>query len=84
MSRKSKSVSTPYHTSAPISACAISSEPLWTKNEAADYLRVKPSTIYQLTRKRCRLPLPYLPCGKYLRFRKSEIDRWLEECRSAA
>jgi excisionase family DNA binding protein len=62
-------------------AVPLSAEPLWTREEAAAYLRVQPATIYQLTRRRRRIPLPYLPCGKFMRFRKSEIDRWLEQSR---
>lgn len=61
-------------------ALPLSPEPFWTR-EAAAYLRVQPATIYQLTRRRRRFPLPYLPCGKFMRFRKSEIDRWLEQSR---
>jgi excisionase family DNA binding protein len=83
--RKPKSVRTPSHTSAPISAAAtVPSEPLWTKDDAAAYLRIKPETIYQLTRRRSRHPLPYLPCGKFMRFRRSEIDKWLEDSRAGA
>ena len=77
-------VTTPAHTSAPIPAATVSSEPLWTKDEAAAYLRIQPATIYQLTRRRSRHPLPYLPCGKFMRFRQSEIDRWLESGRKSA
>ncbi len=65
----------------PVIISASASEPLWTREEAAAYLRIKPATIYQLTRKRSRIPLPYLPCGKFMRFRKTEIDRWLEQSR---
>lgn len=62
-------------------ALPLSPELLWTREEAAAYLRVQPATIYQLTRRRRRIPLPYLPCRKFMRFRKSEIDRWLEQSR---
>lgn len=62
----------------------LSAEPLWTREEAANYLRIKPATIYQLTRRRSRHPLPYFSVGKYLRFRKSEIDRWLIEGQKVA
>jgi len=59
--------STPAHTSSPIPASTVSSEPLRTKGEAAAYLRIKPETIYQLTRHRNRHPLPYLPCDHSMR-----------------
>ncbi len=41
----------------------------------AAYLRVNPSWIYkQLSLK----AIPYFKTGKYPRFRKKEIDRWIE------
>lgn len=61
----------------------VITEPLWTKEQAAAYLQVRPKTIYALTRKRNRHTLPYLLVGKFLRFRKSDIDRWLLEGRAA-
>jgi excisionase family DNA binding protein len=67
----------------PSSPSIVVAEPLWTKEEAAAYLKVEPTTIYQLTRKRSRHPLPCFVVGKYKRFRKSEIDRWLLEGRAA-
>jgi excisionase family DNA binding protein len=47
------------------------------KTTVAQYLKLKPKTVYQLMRRRSPRPLPYLKCGKYLRFLKSDIDAWL-------
>lgn len=80
--RKTKSVSIAIPVVPPV-VPAIT-DPLWTKEDAAAYLKVNPKTIYQLTRKRSKHPLPYLPCGKYMRFRKSGIDAWLLSSREAA
>ena len=55
-----------------------------TIGELAERLQLKPSTIYELTRRRKQHPLPYLKAGKFLRFRWSEIEQWLSESRRAA
>jgi excisionase family DNA binding protein len=47
-----------------------------TKEEVAAFLRVEPSTVYELTRKRSRHPLPFRRVGKYLRFSRTEVERW--------
>jgi excisionase family DNA binding protein len=46
----------------------------------AKYLGVKVSWIYDKTRKK---EIPYAKVGKYLRFRKSTIDDWLVQERTA-
>lgn len=56
-------------------------EPLWTKEDAAKYLRVNPRTIYEFTRRRSRHPIPHFSVGRYKRFRKADIDQWLLEGR---
>ncbi len=39
--------------------------------------------VYELIRPQARSPLPFIRVGKYLRFRPSEVEKWLEENRSA-
>ena len=50
-----------------------------TKKEVAEFLRVEPSTVYELTRKRGRHPLAFRRVGKYLRFSRTEVERWWNE-----
>jgi hypothetical protein len=56
---------------------------IMTVAEVADIIRCKPSSVYNLTRKRGAaryahpIPVIKLPCG--LRFRKSSVLRWLWE-----
>jgi len=50
-----------------------------TKEEVAAFLRVEPSTVYELTRTRSRHPLPFRRVGKYLRFSRTEVERWWNE-----
>jgi len=47
---------------------------LLTPAEMADYLGVKPSTIYQWSHQGF---IPNIKLGKLLRFRKEDIDKWL-------
>jgi excisionase family DNA binding protein len=56
-------------------------EPILAVEQVAERLQLKPSTVYELSRRRSRHPLPVLRVGKFLRFRWSEIERWLNESR---
>jgi excisionase family DNA binding protein len=56
-------------------------EPILTKEQVAQRLQVKASTVYELARRRSVRPMPVLKVGKYLRFRWSEIEQWLNEGR---
>ena len=47
-----------------------------TLEEVAQYLRLKPQTIYKWAQEK-RIPAAKL--GKEWRFRRSVIDRWLDE-----
>ena len=53
-------------------------EPLWTTQDVARYLRVKPATVLALARKK---EIPAIRVGRVYRFRRSEIVHWLEEKR---
>jgi len=61
-----------------------SPEPILTIEQVAERLQLKPSTIYELTRRRNSRPLPVLRAGKFLRFRWSEIEAWLTDGRAGA
>ena len=47
-----------------------------TLEEVAHYLRLKPQTIYKWAQER---RIPAVKLGKEWRFRKSILDRWLDE-----
>jgi predicted DNA-binding transcriptional regulator AlpA len=62
-------------------------EPILTPEQIAERLQLPSSkTVYELTRHRSggRQPMPFFKAGKFLRFKWSEIERWLEESRRAA
>jgi predicted DNA-binding transcriptional regulator AlpA len=54
-----------------------------TVAEVAEMLKLKPSQVYTMTRKRARQrmekPLPYLKINGNLRFSKEAIESWLQE-----
>jgi excisionase family DNA binding protein len=47
-----------------------------TLEEVAHYLRLKPQTIYKWAQER---RIPAVKLGKEWRFRKSILDRWMDE-----
>ncbi len=49
---------------------------LMTVEEIAEYLQVKPSTIYQWTHTGF---IPHVKLGNRVRFRLSQVDRWVEK-----
>ena len=56
----------------------VNPEPILTIEEIADRLRFDNArTVYELTRKRNRRPLPAHRAGRVLRFYWSEVERWL-------
>jgi excisionase family DNA binding protein len=56
-------------------------ERLWSVNDVADYLRLKPETVRIMARKG---ELPVFKLGKRLwRFDASEIQAWVDERKNA-
>jgi excisionase family DNA binding protein len=47
-----------------------------TLEEVAQYLRLKPQTIYKWAQEK---KIPAVKLGKEWRFRRSILDRWLDE-----
>ncbi len=46
-----------------------------TIDEVADYLQVKKSVIYHWTHMKA---IPYYKLGRFLRFKREEIDEWIK------
>ena len=63
----------------PVPTTSASFEPILTIEDVAQRLRIEPRTVYELIRKRAKRPLPVLRVGKFLRFRWSHIETWLDE-----
>ena len=51
--------------------------------QAAEFLGLKPTQLYQLTRQRSlvrqAIPLPHIRLGKRLAFRRESLERWVAE-----
>jgi excisionase family DNA binding protein len=78
MASKLRSVATPPATaSAQAAVPSTTPEPVLTIQDIADRLKLKPQTIYELTRRRNKRPLPSMRAGKVLRFYWREVERWL-------
>ena len=51
---------------------------LWDIEDVATYLGIPLSSVYKMTAKRSTNPIPHLKIGGRLRFRKADIDAWLD------
>ena len=57
---------------------ATNPEPILTPQDVADRLRFDSTrTVYELTRRRNKRPLPAMKAGRVLRFYWSDVERWL-------
>lgn len=54
---------------------------LLTVEEVAQFLKVPASWVYEHCRKQVSDPLPHVKLGKYLRFSRSDLARYLEKLR---
>ena len=54
----------------------VQDEQIFTTKSLAGYLQVKPSWVYKRV---SNGEIPYFKHGKYTRFKKSAIDKWLEK-----
>jgi excisionase family DNA binding protein len=48
-----------------------------TLSELAERLKVSEQWVFAKTRRRCADPLPFIRCGRYLRFKWSDVSAWL-------
>ena len=49
---------------------------LWTYHQAAEYLEVKQGTLRSWVSRR---QVAHVKLGRLVRFRKADLDRWIEE-----
>jgi excisionase family DNA binding protein len=59
----------------------LEAEPLLRVQDVAAILKVPASWVYERTRQRGVERLPHLKVGKYVRFRLSEVEGYLERLR---
>lgn len=58
-----------------------SEDVMFTLEALCQYLHVEPDWVYKRT---ARKEIPCIKAGGLLRFRKKDIDRWLESCKTPA
>jgi len=66
----------------------VSTQPLLLNlTQAAEFLGLKPTQLYQLTRQRSlvrqAIPLPHIRLGKRLAFRRESLERWVAKLETA-
>lgn len=52
---------------------------LWKTPDVAQYLGIPLSSVYKMTGRKSRIRLPHIRIAGKVRFRKDDIDRWLEQ-----
>jgi hypothetical protein len=57
---------------------AGSGNAVWTIRQAAAYLSVPVNSLYKMTGPKARLRVPHIRIAGRLRFRKIDLDRWLD------
>ena len=50
---------------------------LWAISDVSAYLRIPVSSIYKMTARKAAVRIPHIRIGGKLRFRQSDVDRWL-------
>ena len=50
---------------------------LWDVADVSAYLRIPVSSIYKMTARKAAVRIPHIRIGGKLRFRQSDVDRWL-------
>src|ERR1700709_21978 len=53
-------------------------EGLWEVADVAACLKVPEMSVYKMTRRGAPTPIPHVKLGGLLRFRRRDIDRWLD------
>lgn len=66
----------------------MSTQPLLLNlTQAAEFLGLEPTQLYQLTRQRSlvrqAIPLPHIRLGKRLAFRRESLERWVAKLETA-
>ena len=51
---------------------------LWKVSDVSQYLGLPQSSIYKMTAPKSRLRIPHVRIAGRVRFRKLDIDRWIE------
>jgi excisionase family DNA binding protein len=55
----------------------LTAEPLWDVADVGAYLQLSTNAVYKMTARKAAVRIPHIRIGGKLRFRQSDVDRWL-------
>jgi excisionase family DNA binding protein len=58
---------------------SMAEQSLWKISDVAEYLGVPRQSIYKMTGPKSALRIPHMRIAGKVRFRKADIDRWLDQ-----
>lgn len=58
----------------------LSVDRLWRIADVAHYLSISINSVYKLTAPKAHVRLPHIRLAGRLRFRKKDVDAWLDLC----
>jgi excisionase family DNA binding protein len=56
----------------------MTEQSLWKISDVAQYLGIPPNSVYKMTGPKSALRMPHIRITGKLRFRKADIDQWLD------
>ncbi|MBN1567914.1 MAG: helix-turn-helix domain-containing protein [Acidobacteria bacterium] len=59
-------------------------QPLWKISDVAQYLGIPLKSVYSMTGPKAVIRIPHIRIAGKVRFRKADIDLWLDQCMVAA
>ena len=55
----------------------LDADRIWSPTDVCEYLQIPMSSLYKMTARKAAVPIPHIRIGRALRFKRSDIDRWL-------
>jgi excisionase family DNA binding protein len=55
-------------------------QPLWKISDVAQYLGIPLKSVYSMTGPKAAIRIPHIRISGKVRFRKADIDQWLDQC----
>jgi excisionase family DNA binding protein len=62
----------------------MAQESLWKISDVAEYLGVPRRSIYKMTGPKSAIRIPHMRIAGKVRFRKTDVDRWLDQFKVSA
>lgn len=62
----------------------MAQESLWKISDVAEYLGVPTKSVYKMTGPKSTLRIPHMRIAGKVRFRRSDVDQWLDQFRVSA